>query len=117
MRETEFRHNRRELLSRYHECELCRDVRGLEVHHKIPLSLGGDDSMDNLIVICGSCHAKLHNGTKKILTKIGVRKAQQNYAKRHMALNFYSHFNDMAVNGIRFDVEDVMDYLDENIFV
>jgi len=34
----------------------------LEVHHIIPLSDGGDDSLDNTIAICPNCHRKFHFG-------------------------------------------------------
>jgi 5-methylcytosine-specific restriction endonuclease McrA len=32
----------------------------LEVHHRIPLSVGGDDTVDNAIALCPNCHRKLH---------------------------------------------------------
>lgn len=34
----------------------------LEVHHKISLSEGGDDTIDNCIAVCPNCHRKLHHG-------------------------------------------------------
>lgn len=53
-------------------CEICSDpapfsrrVNGtpyLEVHHKIPLSQGGDDTVDNAIAACPNCHRKAHYG-------------------------------------------------------
>jgi 5-methylcytosine-specific restriction protein A len=30
------------------------------VHHKRPLSEGGDHSKENLIALCSSCHARIH---------------------------------------------------------
>ena len=53
------------------QCELCGSRRGLEVHHIIPFSLGGDDSAENLIALCQSCHAKLT--PKSLLIKLGQR--------------------------------------------
>lgn len=51
-------------------CEYCqnnapfnRRVDGtpyLEVHHIIPLSLGGDDAIDNAVALCPNCHRKTH---------------------------------------------------------
>jgi len=32
----------------------------LEVHHMIPVMLGGPDSMDNLVVLCSTCHKTAH---------------------------------------------------------
>ncbi len=34
----------------------------LEVHHKIRLADGGDDTVDNAIAVCPNCHRKLHYG-------------------------------------------------------
>jgi predicted HNH restriction endonuclease len=32
----------------------------LIVHHKIPVSQGGSNEMDNLVVLCPTCHAMVH---------------------------------------------------------
>ena len=34
----------------------------LEVHHKISLSNGGEDTLENVIAICPNCHRKFHYG-------------------------------------------------------
>ena len=34
----------------------------LEIHHIIPLSKGGKDSIDNVIALCPNCHRKRHYG-------------------------------------------------------
>lgn len=102
---------RMELLKRYRRCELCGDDRGLEVHHKIPRSLGGSNDKNNLIVLCGKCHAILHNGTRSELTKIGQRRKCMN-----LPLRMYEHFRQVAVAGNRFDACDVFDYLEEELF-
>ncbi|WP_258231267.1 HNH endonuclease [Salmonella enterica] len=34
----------------------------LEVHHKIRLADGGDDTVENAIAVCPNCHRKLHFG-------------------------------------------------------
>lgn len=36
----------------------------LEVHHKLPLSLGGDDTLENSIALCANCHRREHYGTE-----------------------------------------------------
>ena len=41
-------------------CELCGSTWLLQVHHKRPKSVGGDDTPDNLICVCGNCHIMLH---------------------------------------------------------
>ncbi len=34
----------------------------LEVHHRTPLSQGGEDTVENTIAVCPNCHRKLHFG-------------------------------------------------------
>jgi 5-methylcytosine-specific restriction endonuclease McrA len=41
-------------------CILCGTTNDLSVHHKTPLSKGGDNEDENLETLCPSCHAKSH---------------------------------------------------------
>jgi len=34
----------------------------LEVHHKVPLAEGGDDTVENAIALCPNCHRHAHYG-------------------------------------------------------
>jgi hypothetical protein len=34
----------------------------LEVHHKVPLAQGGDDTVENAIALCPNCHREAHFG-------------------------------------------------------
>ena len=34
----------------------------LEVHHRIPLAKGGDDTVENAIALCPNCHREAHHG-------------------------------------------------------
>jgi hypothetical protein len=34
----------------------------LEVHHKIPLAEGGEDTVENAVALCPNCHRKAHYG-------------------------------------------------------
>ena len=42
------------------ECVKCGSSSGLEWHHKFLWSEGGDDSPENLTVLCKSCHIITH---------------------------------------------------------
>ncbi len=46
-------------------CAICTEdnVEALEMHHMLPKANGGDDSEDNLLLVCSSCHSKIHGGT------------------------------------------------------
>jgi DNA mismatch repair protein MutS len=50
------------------ECEVCgsRSVRDLEVHHIVPRSEGGNNTLRNLVVLCETCHDKHHAGELEI---------------------------------------------------
>jgi 5-methylcytosine-specific restriction protein A len=48
-----------------HEAPFKRKKDGqpyLEVHHKIQLSLGGEDTVNNALALCPNCHRYLHFG-------------------------------------------------------
>lgn len=34
----------------------------LEIHHILPLSVGGEDTIDNAVALCPNCHRKAHHG-------------------------------------------------------
>jgi 5-methylcytosine-specific restriction endonuclease McrA len=42
-------------------CQSCGTMSNLEVHHKDFRSHSGDDSEQNLIVLCNACHAAVHS--------------------------------------------------------
>lgn len=59
-------------------CELCKKEAPfikedgspyLEVHHIIPLSENGSDSLENVIAICPNCHRELHFGNNRTIIK------------------------------------------------
>lgn len=41
----------------------------LEIHHKIPLSEGGEDSIENSIALCPNCHRHVHYGSDTFVPK------------------------------------------------
>ena len=60
----------------------------IELHHIVPLALGGNDIDSNKVYLCSECHALVHGyniktrGTNwKELQKIGIKKAQENGIK------------------------------------
>lgn len=42
-------------------CEICGSTEHLAVHHKVPRSLGGNDSDSNLLLLCYKCHFGLYH--------------------------------------------------------
>jgi 5-methylcytosine-specific restriction endonuclease McrA len=43
-------------------CQACGTMSNLEVHHKEFRSQSGDDSEENLITLCTTCHSSVHCG-------------------------------------------------------
>ena len=41
-------------------CQSCGTMSNLEVHHQQFRSHSGDDSEENLITVCSTCHASVH---------------------------------------------------------
>jgi hypothetical protein len=70
-------------------CNYCGDV-GNEVDHVIELAAGGDNSIENLQVLCSPCHkvktAKYNS--KRLKTDKGVFSGSP--APRHLSLLFLS---------------------------
>jgi len=54
---------RYELFGRHEECQRCGSSEDLEIHHIIPNSEGGEDTRENLAVLCRPCHHEAHGGT------------------------------------------------------
>ena len=68
-------------------CELCGSKRGLEAHHIIPVVCGGDDSDENLICVCQSCHARLT--PRRVLTKLGKQKLKYKNERCRVKIELY----------------------------
>ena len=59
-------------------CQDCGTMSNLEVHHKEFRSQSGDDSEQNLITLCTTCHASVHQnravqGSARLLSVQGER--------------------------------------------
>ena len=78
----------KQLLKETNKCELCGSKRGLEVHHIIPVTCGGpENDIDNMIVLCIGCHARLT--PRKILQKIGIENCLHEDSICRINKNFY----------------------------
>ena len=42
------------------QCQSCGTMLNLEIHHRQFRSHSGDDSQENLITLCSTCHAVIH---------------------------------------------------------
>lgn len=72
------------------KCELCGSRRDLQVHHIIPISCGGPDVEENMIVVCGGCHGRLT--PHGLLSAMGVERERRSPFD-DLALEFYKIAN------------------------
>lgn len=42
------------------KCQKCGTTETLQVHHIIPVSKGGSNNQENLMVVCNCCHIYIH---------------------------------------------------------
>lgn len=80
------------------KCVKCISPFQLQTHHKIALSKGGSNSLDNLITLCEQCHLKEHN-TKSFGTDYSEPGNLSEFHKKHKLLkdcidqNYEINFN------------------------
>lgn len=69
------------------ECEICKYgfVPVLQVHHIIPVSEGGDNEQENLILLCPNCHKILHHCYRNINDEKVIRDTYSNIYDIHGA--------------------------------
>lgn len=61
------------------KCKVCNKEGTTELHHIVPLSLGGPDNKANRIRLCLECHSLAHNHREewRRLTREGIAKAKE----------------------------------------
>jgi 5-methylcytosine-specific restriction endonuclease McrA len=42
-------------------CSFCGSMKSLEIHHQRFRSRSGEDTEENLITLCASCHSRMHS--------------------------------------------------------
>ena len=60
-------------------CGNCGSQNNIQYHHVIPLAIGGNDVLTNIIPLCEECHNLVHSKTStnhSELTKKGIEKAR-----------------------------------------
>lgn len=63
-------------------CINCGTEEGIEYHHVVPLLLGGNDILENIVPLCHSCHKTAHCG-QHISHYVKLRILEENQ-KRHL---------------------------------
>jgi len=56
-------------------CASCGEP-GTEPHHVVLRSLGGEDHIDNLLLLCLNCHRLFHDGDRYVARWIGTALAE-----------------------------------------
>ena len=52
-----------------YECQICgeNDEDVIELHHIIPLKIGGKNDICNLVCLCANCHKRVHSPLREVL--------------------------------------------------
>lgn len=80
-------------------CQCCKTKKGtLNAHHIIYRSMGGADTLDNLITLCEKCHKKLHKGELKTFEEKlqGIRRGDLKHATQmnSIRIQLLKHYPD-----------------------
>lgn len=58
------------------QCQNCAN-KGTQLHHIVPLVVGGTNNISNLALLCDECHGKVHGKTFNTeLQRIGIERAK-----------------------------------------
>ena len=61
-------------------CSVCYEKGLTELHHIVPISLGGPDSVNNMVELCLTCHGKVHGlptyESRRMSQAAGIAKAR-----------------------------------------
>ena len=69
-----------DLMNNIMKCCNCGSISGVELHHIVPLALGGNDIETNKVPLCTKCHELVHHhlweseNSRSELIKIGIAK-------------------------------------------
>jgi len=63
------------------KCSVCGAKNFLELHHIQPISLGGENSPDNLIVLCPTCHMAVDRAN---ISSDLLKRIKQRWTERHI---------------------------------
>lgn len=81
-------------------CKECGSDSELSVHHIIPLSEGGDSTLDNLRVLCHCCHQKEH-GRRVYLSRKKRFRIRIHHKPMYLPINFFGDWMVQQDNEIR----------------
>jgi len=84
-------------LAREGGCRVCSDSYGLQRHHLVPRSLGGDDIDANLIPLCARCHDLWEHGTWHraevgALIRMFLTAAEEDYVMAKLGPDRFDHY-------------------------
>ena len=54
-------------------CVCCGSMEGIAYHHILPLAMGGDNRISNIVPVCEVCHGKIHGKHMTCLQRFSER--------------------------------------------
>ena len=91
-------------------CEVCGYSFSpiLQIHHIVPIALGGNNSKDNIACLCPNCHKEIH-----YIYSLAIKGDDENYKKAEEFLNNKAMQSDADMSGYIRRLEIVNKYLRE----
>ena len=68
-------------------CAMCDSPKYIQIHHVIPRSRGGNNTMHNLITLCSDCHALAHG---QDLRETGITKCEIEQSMLEYMADYYA---------------------------
>jgi 5-methylcytosine-specific restriction endonuclease McrA len=60
-----------------HQCQECHAGQCLQVHHIVPVCMGGESSLENVTTLCRPCHQVVHRSWAKWRTITDYGKSER----------------------------------------
>lgn len=92
--------------SKPQECANCGASSNLELHHVVPIALGGTNRLTNLVMLCEPCHGKTHGegwrGNFKMAQAAGIAraKAEGRYKGRPVDEDLHGRVRELLSSGL-----------------
>lgn len=84
------------------------------MHHIVPRALGGNDSEDNLRLLCEDCHRAEHRLNRSELTKKGIEKIRKTPSVKYINLKvFYEGLNAILQDNYVPSLSEVLDIIEK----
>lgn len=75
---------RQRMAKRGSQCAVCGFAVAsvLHLHHRVPVSKGGTNRIDNVVLLCPNCHALVHEATRRMFVPVTNEQKEKKHSYR-----------------------------------